>query len=331
MSSTVSDKKLESENSAPKVSVVIPAFNIAPYITETLASVFSQTYPNLEVIVVNDGSPDTLDFEREIQPFLAKIVYLKKENGGASSARNAAIKAASGSLIAFLDGDDVWLPDFLAEQVEFLRERRLDMVYADALIFGENASGEETYMQHSVSIGEVTTESLLAWECNVITSGTLVKREKLIAAGLFDETAAWRRGQDFEMWFRLAKLGARIGYQRKVLLKYRSRKGSLTGNHVQLAERNISVLAGIKSKYQLTPSEETVWKNQMAKSTAMYDVERGKAEILRGDFKAARQSFASANRFYRNTKLTLVGLMLTVAPKTLKKFFERRAGHLVEN
>src|SRR4051812_16439591 len=75
-------------NVTPAVSVVVPAYNIAPYITETLDSVFAQTFTNFEVIVVNDGSPDTHDFERALGPYLDRITYLTQENGGASVARN---------------------------------------------------------------------------------------------------------------------------------------------------------------------------------------------------------------------------------------------------
>ena len=103
-----------------QVSVIIPAYNTAAYITETLDSVFAQTFKDFEVIVVNDGSPDTEDLERVLQPYRARIVYVKQENRGVSGARNAGILRARGEFLAFLDSDDVWLPDYLAEQMKFL-------------------------------------------------------------------------------------------------------------------------------------------------------------------------------------------------------------------
>src|SRR3954469_6661492 len=83
----------------PQVSVIIPAYNIAPYIIETLDSVLAQTFTDYEVIVVNDGSPDTEEFEAAFQPYLDRIVYLKQENGGASLARNTGLHAARGEFI----------------------------------------------------------------------------------------------------------------------------------------------------------------------------------------------------------------------------------------
>src|SRR5437763_483641 len=88
---------------SPQVSIIIPAYNVAPYIAETLDSVFAQTYMNYEVIVVNDGSPDTEDFERALEPYLDRITYLKQENAGVSVARNAGLLAARGEFVAFLD------------------------------------------------------------------------------------------------------------------------------------------------------------------------------------------------------------------------------------
>lgn len=312
----------------PKVSVIIPAYNIADFIAESLESVFAQTFTDFEIVVVNDGSPDTAEFERAIEPFRDRIVYIKQENRGAAAARNAAIRAASGEIVAFLDGDDCWLPEFLASQIEFLEKNNFDLVYADAEFFGEDVPAGNTYMQFSKSNGAVTTESLINWDCNVITSGTIARREAVLSAGLFDESPIFRRGQDFEMWFRLAKRGAKLGYQHRVLLKYRVRAGSLTGNHVQLAERNVTALEGIKAKFDFTESEKAAWERQMEIATAMFNVEKGKAQILKGDFAAARQSLSAANRYYRKPKLLLVGLMLKIAPGLLQRFFADRAGRL---
>jgi glycosyltransferase involved in cell wall biosynthesis len=321
----MTETKKQSQNQcAPKVSVIIPAYEIASCIAETLDSVFAQTFTDFEVIIVNDGSPDTAEFEREILPFLDKIVYLKQKNGGASSARNAAIRSARGEILAFLDGDDVWLPEYLASQIAFLEASNFDMVYADAAFFGENVPPNQTYMQFSISNGAVTTESLLSWECSVITSGTIIYKEKFLAAGFFDESEVWRRAQDFEMWFRLLKHGARIGYQREVLLKYRLRRGSLTGNSIVQAERNIDSLNGILAKFELTPGENRALNNQLQVAKAILQIETGKAALLGGDYEKARENFSAANRFYRKPKLAVINLLLKFAPATLRRIFQKR-------
>src|ERR1700730_2251989 len=124
------------ESAAPLISVIIPAYNVASYIDETLGGVFAQTFTDFEVIIVNDGSPDTEEFERAIQPYRESICYLKQENRGASGARNTGLRAARGELIAFLDADDLWSPNYLAEQLRFMREFDCDLACADAMISG---------------------------------------------------------------------------------------------------------------------------------------------------------------------------------------------------
>ena len=106
--------------SSPLVSVIIPAYKVAPFINETLESVFAQDLNDFEVIVINDGSPDTEDLEVALEPYKERITYLKQANLGAGAARNAGLRAARGTYVAFLDGDDIWFPIFLSEQIRFL-------------------------------------------------------------------------------------------------------------------------------------------------------------------------------------------------------------------
>ena len=102
----------------PRVSVVVPAYQVTAYIGQALDSVLGQTYPPFEVLVVNDECPDTAALERELDRFSGSIRYLKRPNGGPGAARNTGIRAARGELVAFLDADDYWGPTFLERQVE---------------------------------------------------------------------------------------------------------------------------------------------------------------------------------------------------------------------
>jgi glycosyltransferase involved in cell wall biosynthesis len=122
----------------PLVSIVIPAYKVAPFIKETLDSVFAQTFTDFEAIVINDGSPDTDELERALEPYRARIVYLGQEkNQGAGAARNLGLRVARGHFVAFLDGDDTYFPAFLSEQLELIRGHGgYELVYADATNFG---------------------------------------------------------------------------------------------------------------------------------------------------------------------------------------------------
>src|ERR1700730_233454 len=156
-------------NLMPRVSVIIPAYNTAHYIEATLESVLAQTFPDYEVIVVNDGSPDTPALERVILKYESRIRYIKQENRGLAGARNTGIRLARGELLAFLDSDDIWVPDYLASQLKLFEETpSLDVVYSDALHFGDPALAGKTYMQTCPSNGPVTLENLINEDCQVI-------------------------------------------------------------------------------------------------------------------------------------------------------------------
>ncbi|MEP6902697.1 MAG: glycosyltransferase family 2 protein [Actinomycetota bacterium] len=305
----------------PKVSVVIPAFNIAEFVKETLDSVFAQTYNNFEVILVNDGSKDTKELETALTPYFDRIVYAEQENLGASQARNTAICLSHGEFLAFLDGDDIWLPDFLLTQVEFLEKNNLEMVYCDAELFGEPLFEGEKYTKTSPSSGAVTTESLISAECNVITSGTMLRKDCVVRLNMFDTELP--RMQDFDLWYRLAKNGARIGYQTDVLVKYRVRLNSLSGTNVERSQRNIRALHVIREKYGLNDREQSVWEKKMLVYEAEYELEQGKFSLTKGDFAGAQAHIAKANKYFRKPKLFLIMTLLKFSPKLTLRLFKK--------
>lgn len=305
----------------PRVSVIIPAFDIAPFVRATLDSVFEQNFESFEVVIVNDGSRDTPALEAALAPYFDRLVYAEQENLGASCARNTAISLAKGEYLAFLDGDDLWLPDFLRSQLDFLEKNDLEMVYCDAELFGEALYEGEKYSKTSPSTGAVTTESLISADCNVITSGTVLKKDLLARFELFDTTLA--RMQDFDLWYRLAKKGARIGYQTAVLVKYRVRANSLSGSNVERSARNIRALDVIKEKYGLTPREETIWDEQMRLYRAEFELEQGKFLLTQRDFAAAQAHIAKANEFYRKPKLFFLAALLKLAPRLALRLFKK--------
>src|SRR5690242_21639427 len=108
----------------PLVSIIMPAYRVAAYISRALDSILAQTFTDYEIIVVNDGSPDTEELEQVLAPYGERIVYIKQANAGPSGARNTAIRQARGAWLAFLDADDYWEPNFLARQMAFFDQHR---------------------------------------------------------------------------------------------------------------------------------------------------------------------------------------------------------------
>jgi glycosyltransferase involved in cell wall biosynthesis len=185
----------------PLVSVVIPTYNRAATIGASLESVFRQDYPNLEIIVVDDGSKD--DTGRVMEPYVAKGVrYLRQENRGAPAARNAGVERASGELIAFLDSDDAWEPNKISAQVRCLRESfpETALVYTGMKKVDQNGAllGYKTPSKR----GSIYIDLL---KDNVVgsTSTALVKASVVREVGGFD--TALRSRQDLDLWLRIAK------------------------------------------------------------------------------------------------------------------------------
>lgn len=312
----------------PIVSVVIPAYKAAQYIGAALDSVFAQTFTDFEVIVVNDGSPDTDELERVLAPYRNGIVYIKQDNLGPSGARNAAIFSAQGEYIAMLDSDDVWMPEYLTEQVKVLQNNpQLDLNYFDALLFGNSALAGRTFMETAPSKGPVTFESLLRYECSIITSCTIARRQALIDAGLFDEN--FIRCEDFDLWLRLAHRGGRLSYQTQVLAHHRVHGESLAADPVKMVESQIEVLKKVERILPLSSTQKRLIETQLINCEAQINLERGKRHFMAGQYESAAAALKQANGFYRSSKLRAVVFALRVAPRLLHLLYRLWSRNLI--
>ncbi len=209
-----------------KVSVIIPAYNSAQFIAETIQSVLAQTYADFEIIVVDDGSTDTtLDV---LSSFGEQIKVLAKPNGGPASARNLAIRNASGEYIAFLDADDLWMPEKLAEQVAFLETHpEVGMTYSEALMFSE-VGGEKQIRGKIGFTGETSFCHLLLGD-HIPNSTVMMRRECVDKIGWLNESRALVAVEDYEYWLRLAKAFP-IRAIAKPLAYYRVHANNLMGD-----------------------------------------------------------------------------------------------------
>ena len=306
----------------PLVSVVMPAYNTADYIAETLESAFGQTFRDLEVIVVNDGSPDAEQLEKAIAPRLEDIVYLIQPNAGAAIARNTALDNARGEFIAFLDGDDIWFPDFLESQLAFLEANGYDMVYCDAELFGSHLAFGKSFMETAPSNGVADLDSLIDLRCNVLTSSTVARKRVILDVGKFEHERL--HGEDFHLWLRISQSGSRIGYQRKQLLKYRVRYDSFSGGWITRAKRPIEVFQRVSRTIKLTDDQRWRVDEKLREFEADLAIAEGKASLLNGNFTDAASAFSQANRYHRSLRLTAVSLMARVAPRMLLKFYRSR-------
>jgi glycosyltransferase involved in cell wall biosynthesis len=312
---------------APLVSVIIPAYQVAQYIAAALDSVLAQTFKDYEIIVVNDGSPDTAELERVLTPYRDRITYLRQENQGLGGARNTGVRAARGKYIAPLDADDLWDPEHLAAQVAVLEaDPSLDVVYADARIFGDVPEAGRTLMELSPSAGEVTFERLVTRRCTVHVCVTVCRRETLLRAGLFDP--ALRRVEDFDMWLRIATQGGRIAYQRRVLGRYRRHAGSLSGDSVAMLETLLGVLAKAARDPNLSDAQRELLERQCSVERNSLELQKAKNALLAGDATAAVSHLTRVNGQRKSLKLATIRMLLRVAPGLLRALYRWRDRHV---
>lgn len=298
--------------SAPEVSVIVPAYNVSDYIAEALDSVFAQTFSNYEVIVVNDGSPDTERLEQVLQPYRDRILYIVQQNKGLSGARNTAIRAATGKYIALLDADDIWLPDYLTVQLAFLHANpEFDLVSCNALMFGDETYGGREFMEAFPSHGPANFDSLVTRKCNLFVSVT-AKRDVVEAEGLFDEDL--RSCEDYDLWLRLAAAGRGIGYHEKVLVRYRRREGSLSADPVWMAESNLKVLEKMQRMFSSDSREWQLLEQQRRKKLAEANYWNGRKAVAKRDTAAALTCFGHASEFIRTPRLMALIFMLRAMP-----------------
>lgn len=198
----------------PAVTIVIPFYN-CPYIQYALDSAVGQAYPNVEIIVVDDGSSRYTEL---IQPYLNRVYYLGKANGGTASALNHGIRHASGEYIAWLSSDDLFYPHKLERQVRFMLQHDLEASYT--AFANINASHHITAPFNGLPMASQADLCRQLIYCNPINGCTLVARkEAMLRSGLFNEQLLYTH--DYDMWARMLMNRVRFGYLPEVLTQYR--------------------------------------------------------------------------------------------------------------
>jgi glycosyltransferase involved in cell wall biosynthesis len=225
----------------PLISVVIPAWNAASVIAQTLESARTQTFRNFEAIIVDDGSTDdTAAVVRRFCETNARSILIQQPHGGVSVTRNTAIERARGEWIAFLDADDVWLPQKLERQVNLSREDpRANLLFTN-YFFWDGERDLSVYYPDGRSLpeGDATRELIFGDMFGMATG--MVRRETLRVAGLFDPDLPL--SQDWDMWLRIGERGLWARGLREPLVRYRRWPGSRTMNRLKSAENNARVL-----------------------------------------------------------------------------------------
>jgi glycosyltransferase involved in cell wall biosynthesis len=209
-------------------SVVVPVYNAQDFIDRALLSILKQTYPPKEIILVDDGSTDNL--KKKLDSYKNKIKYIYKDNGGVASARNIGINIAENEFIAFLDADDEWMPYHLERAKDILQQNRKIPWFCAAY---NRYSTEKGLIRKVVCPDKLIKDRIVFdffkafEETELMMTGTVIVRKKIFySIGLFDERK--NRGEDTNMWLRIALKYPAVGYSKDIAATYWINKSSIT-------------------------------------------------------------------------------------------------------
>jgi glycosyltransferase involved in cell wall biosynthesis len=285
----------------PTVSVIMPAYNVEPYIGEAIESVIAQTYTDWELLIIDDGSPD--ESGAVAASYAAcdrRIRVAHQANAGLSAARNHAIRLARGQFVAILDSDDLWQPSFLAAQMALLQQHPdIDIVTGNAWNLGSWRDGTPWRPYPDPRPQPTLVEILRDEEAVFIMS--VIRRRVFETIGGFDESL--RSNEDYHFWLRAALAGFKFMRNDRPLAFYRRREGSLSASDVRMTRGILRVYEKFRPHLLPMPAGLEVLDAQVA---------RFQCELLAAE---ARDAIASGH--------------LNVAASRLAELFWRQGGALV--
>lgn len=283
----------------PLVTVIIPSYNCEAYISETIECVLAQTYPNIELIVIDDGSTDNT--KNVIRSYGEKLTLISKENTGVCAARNLGIQKASGEYICLLDHDDYWFPDKISQQLELFKNHpETGVVYSHFACWSPDRDGNFSD-QSCVDIVPISNDidyafsgwiyHLLLLDCWVLTSTAMIRANVFEKCGLFDEQLPY--SEDWDLWLRISR-----NYQ-FIKLKCTT---TLYRQHPQQGNRKVrsidyrtKLLESTKKKWGLcSPDGACISKQKFNRQLAKYHADYGLHLLMANYKKQSMVSFLKA-------------------------------------
>ena len=267
----------------PQVAVIVPAFGVAHLLGEALASLQAQTLAEWECVVIDDGAPD--DVAAAVAPFLTdpRIRFIATANHGVSAARNTAIAATAAPLIALLDGDDRFRPDYLATMAALLEaDPAIRLVTCNAMLFGALPRERLCFLTRQGhgdgvhgNLTEVIDRSFSVY------IGTTFRRTDFDAVGGFDPSMS--HAEDLDLWVRLLELDGTALYVDRVLAEYRVRPHSASANSLLLLQGCIKLYLKAQQRLAADHPAQTVIAATLAETRHALDFEHALLRIASGE------------------------------------------------
>jgi glycosyltransferase involved in cell wall biosynthesis len=249
----------------PEVSVIIPTYNRSDRVVRAVQSVLDQSFKDLEILVVDDGSTD--DTEARLVHYGTSITYMRQSaNRGVSAARNKGIENSSGTWIAFLDSDDYWLKDKLRFQMEFLRRTPDAVACQTEEIWIRRGRRVNPKKIHKKPSGEIFQHSLRL--CLVSPSSVILKRSVFDGIGLFDETL--EAAEDYDLWLRISCKHPIHLIDRDLVVKEGGHEDQLSRKHTGMDRFRIRAIANLLNSGVLSSDQVTAAQEELAIKCKIY-------------------------------------------------------------
>ena len=306
----------------PLVSVIMPAYNVEPYIGDAISSALAQTFTDFELIVVDDGSKDaTADVAKGFARQDRRVQLVQQANRGLAGARNSALRAARGEFFALLDSDDVWEPEFLSEQVSILQNRPdVDIVTGNGWYVGGLRHGQlaRPFPDHRP---DPELASIIGDEWSVFIM-SVFRRSVYTGIGPFDE--AMRSNEDYDFWLRAAIAGYTFSRNARPLGHYRVRSDSLSASNVRMLRGILHVYTKLKPEIADKPREMEILQQQVTRFEAELLAAEARLALEIADFEIAREYLGALHARRGGAALGVAHFLARWAPGVLKRALRYR-------
>lgn len=305
----------------PLISVIIPVYNGSNYLNEAIDSALSQTYENIEIIVVNDGSDDNGVTEQIALSYGDKIKYISKENGGSSSALNVGIKNMTGEWFSWLSHDDLYMPEKIeksVEKIDLYRDNQI-IICGSELMDGE---GDKIFHPKKQLDGEITANQfveLFSKDYNINGCAVLVPKKTIDKVGLFDESLVYVNDTDY--WYRLMLNNCTFTCFTESLVKTRIHGGQVSVKKAELYQKERKILEKKVFNSLLDKKDVDLEK---VKSLIKFALLHGDIEVSNAVVSQMRVKGIKCVWYYAYMPKYVFGKGLASAKKIYKRIFFKR-------